>query len=323
MNEGSLYDRELAALAIKQAARRPDRGDLPAARLPRDAAALRRERADRYRGDGGAPAHLGGVQGPAGRPDPRADLRLHAPAARPEPQGAPRPVGRACASRGSRNVDAARHRTAWAATTSSSNRLPTPARRPAISPTIRSSSRPTAISRLQNLARGDEGFLLALGYSTQRGVTAATIRSPARSAWARSGGRVRAAGAGLRRAARPHHRLRMPDDQPVPRHRDRSAGASHAAMASPSATASARRCRWRWWTAALRARELDEEAMAPAQDEEFVLSHSDNVQATGFVEHLKLPHYVDFQCRARPGCASCAGGPAEADAPSAEKEAAE
>ncbi|MEM7751602.1 MAG: carbon-phosphorus lyase complex subunit PhnI, partial [Pseudomonadota bacterium] len=22
---------------------------------------------------------------------------------------------------------------------------------------------------------------------------------------------------------------------------------------------------------------------------------SDNVQATGFVEHLKLPHYVDFQ----------------------------
>ena len=35
--------------------------------------------------------------------------------------------------------------------------------------------------------------------------------------------------------------------------------------------------------------------MAPAQDEEFVISHSDNVQATGFVEHLKLPHYVDFQ----------------------------
>ena len=34
---------------------------------------------------------------------------------------------------------------------------------------------------------------------------------------------------------------------------------------------------------------------APAQDEEFVLSHCDNVQATGFVEHLKLPHYVDFQ----------------------------
>ncbi len=26
-----------------------------------------------------------------------------------------------------------------------------------------------------------------------------------------------------------------------------------------------------------------------------MISHSDNVQATGFVEHLKLPHYVDFQ----------------------------
>ena len=34
---------------------------------------------------------------------------------------------------------------------------------------------------------------------------------------------------------------------------------------------------------------------APAQDEEFVLMHSDNVQATGFLEHIKLPHYVDFQ----------------------------
>ena len=41
--------------------------------------------------------------------------------------------------------------------------------------------------------------------------------------------------------------------------------------------------------------ELGEEVKAPAQDEEFVLMHSDNVQATGFVEHLKLPHYVDFQ----------------------------
>jgi alpha-D-ribose 1-methylphosphonate 5-triphosphate synthase subunit PhnI len=46
---------------------------------------------------------------------------------------------------------------------------------------------------------------------------------------------------------------------------------------------------------ALRAAEFDEEIKGPAQDEEFVLSHSDNVQATGFVEHLKLPHYVDFQ----------------------------
>ena len=53
--------------------------------------------------------------------------------------------------------------------------------------------------------------------------------------------------------------------------------------------------RWPSSTARLRADELGEEVKAPAQDEEFVLSHSDNVQATGFVEHLKLPHYVDFQ----------------------------
>jgi len=47
---------------------------------------------------------------------------------------------------------------------------------------------------------------------------------------------------------------------------------------------------------ALRWRELGEDdSGAPAQDEEFVLMHADNVQATGFLEHIKLPHYVDFQ----------------------------
>jgi alpha-D-ribose 1-methylphosphonate 5-triphosphate synthase subunit PhnI len=46
---------------------------------------------------------------------------------------------------------------------------------------------------------------------------------------------------------------------------------------------------------ALRCRELGEEPGSPAQDEEFVLYHSDNVEASGFVQHLKLPHYVDFQ----------------------------
>ena len=47
---------------------------------------------------------------------------------------------------------------------------------------------------------------------------------------------------------------------------------------------------------ALRWAELGEDnSGAPAQDEEFVLMHADNVQATGFLEHIKLPHYVDFQ----------------------------
>jgi alpha-D-ribose 1-methylphosphonate 5-triphosphate synthase subunit PhnI len=35
--------------------------------------------------------------------------------------------------------------------------------------------------------------------------------------------------------------------------------------------------------------------VAPGQDEEFVLSHADSLEASGFVQHLKLPHYVDFQ----------------------------
>ena len=47
---------------------------------------------------------------------------------------------------------------------------------------------------------------------------------------------------------------------------------------------------------ALRWKELGEDNVgAPAQDEEFVLMHADNIQATGFLEHIKLPHYVDFQ----------------------------
>ncbi len=47
---------------------------------------------------------------------------------------------------------------------------------------------------------------------------------------------------------------------------------------------------------ALRWKELGEDDTgAPAQDQEFVLMHADNIQATGFLEHIKLPHYVDFQ----------------------------
>ena len=47
---------------------------------------------------------------------------------------------------------------------------------------------------------------------------------------------------------------------------------------------------------ALRWEELGEDdSGAPVQDAEFVLMHADNIQATGFLEHIKLPHYVDFQ----------------------------
>ena len=41
--------------------------------------------------------------------------------------------------------------------------------------------------------------------------------------------------------------------------------------------------------------EREQGPAGPAEDEEFVLYHTDGVEATGFVEHLKLPHYVTFQ----------------------------
>ncbi|MDK2901566.1 MAG: alpha-D-ribose 1-methylphosphonate 5-triphosphate synthase subunit PhnI [Thermosediminibacterales bacterium] len=36
---------------------------------------------------------------------------------------------------------------------------------------------------------------------------------------------------------------------------------------------------------------------SPVHDEEFVLMHVDCIEATGFISHLKLPHYVTFQSK--------------------------
>jgi alpha-D-ribose 1-methylphosphonate 5-triphosphate synthase subunit PhnI len=46
---------------------------------------------------------------------------------------------------------------------------------------------------------------------------------------------------------------------------------------------------------AMRADEFGEDATSPVQDQEFALPHSDNLEASGFVQHLKLPHYVTFE----------------------------
>lgn len=35
----------------------------------------------------------------------------------------------------------------------------------------------------------------------------------------------------------------------------------------------------------------------PTQNEEFVLYHIDSVESTGFISHLKMPHYVTFQAK--------------------------
>ena len=147
--------------------------------------------------------------------------------------------------------------------------------------------------RLQNLARGDEGFLLALGYSTQRGYGrthpfAGEIRL----------GEVEveyfAEEVGF---ALPLGRIVMTECQMINQFRGSQTEAPKFTRGYGLIFGRGERKAMTMALVdrALRARELGEEAKAPAQDEEFVLSHSDNVQATGFVEHLKLPHYVDFQ----------------------------
>jgi alpha-D-ribose 1-methylphosphonate 5-triphosphate synthase subunit PhnI len=147
--------------------------------------------------------------------------------------------------------------------------------------------------RLQNLARGDEGFLLALGYSSQRGYGrnhpfAGEIRF----------GEVEveffAEDAGF---AVPLGSVELTECQMVNQFKGSATEAPCFTRGYGLAFGQSERKTMAMALVdrALRARELGEETTAPAQDEEFVMSHSDNVQATGFVEHLKLPHYVDFQ----------------------------
>lgn len=147
--------------------------------------------------------------------------------------------------------------------------------------------------RLQSLARGDEGYLLALGYSTQRGYGsshpfAGEIRLgevevefvPEELGFAVSLGDITVTECQMIN--------KFAGSAKVPPRFTRGYGLGFGHV-ERKAMAMALVDR------ALRASDLGEEIVAPAQDEEFVLMHADNIQATGFVEHLKLPHYVDFQ----------------------------
>jgi alpha-D-ribose 1-methylphosphonate 5-triphosphate synthase subunit PhnI len=147
--------------------------------------------------------------------------------------------------------------------------------------------------RLQNLARADEGFLLALGYSTQRGYGrnhpfAAEIR------FGEVDVEFFAEDAGF---PIPLGTIELTECQMVNQFKGSATEAPCFTRGYGLAFGQSERKTMSMALVdrALRARELGEEVGAPAQDEEFVMSHSDNVQATGFVEHLKLPHYVDFQ----------------------------
>ena len=147
--------------------------------------------------------------------------------------------------------------------------------------------------RLQNLARADEGFLLGLGYSTQRGYGrthpfAGEIRHGRVAVEVVSEDLGFAVEIGEIAVTECQMINQFKGSAEVPPQFTQGYGLAFG-HSERKAMAMALVDR------ALRARELGEAVDAPAQDEEFVLSHSDNVQATGFVEHLKLPHYVDFQ----------------------------
>ncbi len=147
--------------------------------------------------------------------------------------------------------------------------------------------------RLQNLARGDEGFLLALAYSTQRGYGRTHPFA----------GEIRV---GTVEVSFTPEELGFPvvigeitvtECEMINQFKGSATIAPQFTRGYGLAFGQCERKAMSMALVdrALRAGELGEERVAPAQDEEFVLSHSDNVQATGFVEHLKLPHYVDFQ----------------------------
>jgi alpha-D-ribose 1-methylphosphonate 5-triphosphate synthase subunit PhnI len=293
MAEGSLYDRDLAALAIKQAQGdlieaafllRAYRTTLPrfAASLPLDTGAMRplRRISAVFKDLPG-----GQLLGPTTDYTHRLlDFALAAggtPAAAPRaaPDPAPVPVPRVhdiLGREGLMEPDGA----ADGAEPGDLTRQPLqfPAGRDL---------------RLQALARGDEGFLLSLGYSTQRGYghthpfvgeirlgeVAVEIEPPELGFAVEIGDLV---------VTECQMVNQFGGSKTAPPQFTRGYGLAFGqgerrAMAMALVDRS------------LRADELGEDVTAPAQNVEFVLSHCDNIEATGFVEHLKLPHYVDFQ----------------------------
>jgi alpha-D-ribose 1-methylphosphonate 5-triphosphate synthase subunit PhnI len=290
MAEGSLYDRELAALAIKQA-----QGDLIEAAflvrayrttLPRFAysAPVDTARMLVQRRISGVFKDLPGGQvlGPTYDYTHRLlDFSLLDPAA-------PRPAPEAPAAEEAmgRVADILAHEGLIEAHDHSADEPADLTREPLQFPAERA-------VRLQALARGDEGFLLALGYSSQRGwghthpfvgelrigETAVEI-TPPELGFAIDIGDVTLTECQL------VNQFKGSKTAPPQFTRGYGLVFGHAERKAMGMALVDR---------AMRAEELGEMVQAPAQNVEFVLSHCDNIEATGFVEHLKLPHYVDFQ----------------------------
>ena len=146
--------------------------------------------------------------------------------------------------------------------------------------------------RLQALARADEGFLLGMAYSTQRGFGAVhPFTGELRRGWVEVSFFSEELGFDVVIGE-----IELTECETVSRYTGTARppcftrgyglvfGNNERKALSMSIT-----------DRALRAKELDEPVVGPAQNPEFVLLHGDNVDASGFVQHIKLPHYVDFQ----------------------------
>ncbi len=148
--------------------------------------------------------------------------------------------------------------------------------------------------RLQSLTRGDEGFLLGMAYSTQRGyarnhafVAELRIGSVALEMDIPELGFAIEIGEVDLTECETVNQFKGSKTEPPQFTRGYGLVFGKSERKAISMALVDRALRWK---------ELGEDNTgAPAQDEEFVLYHADNIQATGFLEHIKLPHYVDFQ----------------------------
>jgi alpha-D-ribose 1-methylphosphonate 5-triphosphate synthase subunit PhnI len=292
MAEGSLYDPDLAALAIKQA-----RGDLIEAVF-----LIRAYRTTLPRLAGSAPIDTGAmavdrrisatfkdlpggqVLGPTFDYTHRLlDFRLAAEGEAPPPaatgtaQNGPVP-----------HVTGFLNRDGLIETTTPSDATPPDlTREPMELPAARA-------LRLQAITRGDEGFVLGLAYSTQRGYgrthafvgelrigrVAVEVEIP-ELGFAVEIGEIELT------ECETVNQFKGSKTEPPQFTRGYGLVFGQSERKAISMSLVDRALRWK---------ELGEDGIgAPAQDEEFVLMHCDNIQATGFLEHIKLPHYVDFQ----------------------------
>lgn len=148
-------------------------------------------------------------------------------------------------------------------------------------------------ARLQMLARADEGWVLGMGYSTQRGYTythpfAGEIRFgavPVEIVPDELGFPIEIGEVDLT-DCQMVNQFAGSATEPPQFTRGQGLVFGHGERKAMAMSLVDR---------VLRAGEFDEELTSPAQDAEFVLSHGDNVEASGFVQHLKLPHYVTFE----------------------------